>query len=219
MPDFRALLQQLVSPTQPKQPQQGQTPLALEHPAIQQLLKAQEQPDFEGAVKEAVRRYPWLANLGVPIKLTEGSGPYMSESYDPKAEENPYPGNFTVQLRNKRLTGDPTSWPAALGREGMDYMSQHDPTYQAYAKQFRKMMTPQQLERAQTRYKKEQATGEKRSFEDFLKKAELQEYIGGYVFDMPNWRNAGWTPEQRQLLDKLKSHMWNGQTPTPVNIP
>jgi hypothetical protein len=47
--------------------------------------------------------------------------------------------------------------------------------------------------------------GESRSYEDFLKGAELQEFIGGYVFDMPNWRNAGYTPAQRKLLDNLRT--------------
>lgn len=176
-------------------------------------------PDpYSAAVQKATQQYPWLKRMGVPIKLIVGKGPYMSESYDPHTDENPHPGNFTVELRNSRLVDDPSSWPAALGREGMDYMARHDPTFQSTAKQFRSLMTPDQLQRSHSRYEKEQKTGETRSFEEFMKGAELQEFIGGYVFDMPGWRDVKWTPEQRKLLDSLKEYMWQGQTPTPVNI-
>jgi len=175
-------------------------------------------PDpYAQAVVEAQSRYPWLKTLGVPIKLTTGKGPFMSESYPPHDDHNPYPGNFTVQLRNPKLVDNPEQWPAALGREGMDYMARFNPTYQNYAKQFRHLMTPPQLKMARNRYEKE---GDRRSFEDYLKGAELQEFIGGYIFDMGDWRkNAGYTPEQKKLLDGLSKHMWQGQTPVPVNIP
>lgn len=176
---------------------------------------------YQSAVTEAMDKYPWLKRMGVPIKLTVGKGPYMSESYDPKADENPHPGNFTIEMRNSRLINDQTSWPATIGREGMDYMARHDPVYKAHAQQFRQLMAkePEQTQIAHNRYLKEQQQGETRSFEDFLKGAELQEFIGGKIFNMPGWRSVHYSPEQIKVLDSLKSYMWQGQQPTPVNIP
>lgn len=204
---------------------QSSAPAPTAMPASSQMIgsMAQNQPKadpYDTAVKTAMQRYPWLRTIGAPIKLTTGKGPYMSESYMPHAEENPHPGNFTVELRHPRLINDPSSWPALIGREGMDYMARHDPTFQSYASQFQKTYTQPQLDRARERYGREQQThGETRTFGDFLKGAENQEYLGGYVFDEPNWRNAGWTPQQRKLLDGLKNYMWQGQTPTPVKFP
>jgi hypothetical protein len=174
---------------------------------------------YAAAVQQAMQQFPWLRRMNVPIRLTTGTGPYMSESYDPAAEENPYPGNFVVQLRNPQLVKDQSQWPSALGREGMDYMARHDPFFQSTARQFRTLMPPQQIAVARQRYQNEVArNGETRSFEDFLKGAELQDMIGGYVFDMPGWRNFQYSQQQRQLLDKLKGYMWQGQTPTPLNV-
>ena len=172
------------------------------------------------AVQQAQQQYPWLASMAPPLKLIKGSGPYMSESYMPTAGDNPAPGNFTVEVRNPKLANNPSMWPATLGREGMDYMARRDPVYQDTAAQFRALMTPNQLAMSRKRYNSDPGIQRDYSFEDYLKAAEIQEFIGGYVFDMGDWRkNAGYTPDQKVILDQLKAYMWHGRKPTPLNIP
>jgi hypothetical protein len=179
-------------------------------------------PDpYSSAVQTATQQFPWLKRMGVPVALTVGTGPYMSESYQPKAADNPKPGNFTIELRDKQTIKDPSVWPSLLGREGIDFVARNDPTYQAYAQQFQQIMTPRQLKQSRARYEKEKASAPNdstfSSFDTFMKEAELQEYLGGYILDEPGWRD-GWTPQQRKLLDGLKNYMWQGQKPTPVKI-
>lgn len=169
------------------------------------------------ATQQALQDYPWLRRLNAPIDLTIGKGPYMDESYTPRSEENPYPGHFTVQLRDPGLVNHPAMWPSALGREGIDFAARTDPTYQSAAEKFRSEMTPEQFRRSQGVYT--QATtveGEMRPFDRFMKDAQLQEYIGGYLLGMPGWKNRSqYSPIQLNLLDRLSQYMYQGQKPVP----
>jgi hypothetical protein len=168
------------------------------------LPKATPTPDpYEIAITKAREQYPWLRLINAPIKLTTGTGPYMSESYGPEDKGNPERGSFTVQMRNKGLIDDPEQWPTLLGREAIDYIARHDPTYQRIAKQFRLAMTPEQLEFSRGRYGKKSDAG----FEDFMREAELQEYLGGYMVGWPEWKNMKYSPAQRKLLDELNSYL------------
>lgn len=179
----------------------------------------QQEQLLNDAVTQAMNSYPWVKRLGVPIKLTVGTGPYESESYPPKDGDNPYPGNFTVQLRDPRIINNPKSWAPLLGREAIDYMARNDPTYQATAEHFRQSITPEQMAMMKQRYAKDQRSGDTDSFDDWLKNAETQEWIGGYVLGMPGWRDdTPYTADQRKMLDSLKSYIWQGQTPMPLNV-
>lgn len=183
------------------------------------LGRAGDQAQLTQAVQQAQQRYPWVRNLGVPIKLFMDTGPGWSESYDPKTEDtNPYPGQFGIGLRSKKAM-DPQNGPPLIGREAIDYMARHDPVYQGTAAKFRTLMTPFQLKMARKRYDSDPSIQKDYSFEEFLNKAENQEFIGAYVGDMGDWRKtAGYTPKQKTLLDKLSNYMWQGQTPHPLGI-
>src|SRR5215469_7731818 len=131
---------------------------------------------YDIAIQQALQRYPFLQRLGGPISLTAGAGPYQSESYMPKAEDNPAPGHYTVELRSVQEKQNPAGWPALLGREGLDWLARQNPQYQQWAQLFRAMMSQQQLSQAYRAYKRaQQNEGEKRTFDAWLKDAQTQE--------------------------------------------
>ena len=168
----------------------------------------------EDAVKQALQQYPWLRRLGAPISLTQGNGPYESESYLPHEEDNPTPGHFTVQLRSEKAKQDISGWPSILASESLDYLSQRDPTYQRFAKQFLATMTPDQLNNVQQRYQREKKEHqEDRSFQDYLRDVDVQEYMRGYLFPRaaPGWTGPNgkgkYTLQQIQLFKQLQQYL------------
>lgn len=182
------------------------------------MLPTPQQDPYARAVADAKQQYPWVSKIPVPIKMFAGKGPYSSESYGPTEGNNPYPGNFTVELRKPQLIQNPSEWPALLGRESIDYLARHDDVVKQAAAAFIKSMTPQQLARSRERWmlgKKEDPT-DKSTFEDFLREAEAQEYLGGYLLNMKGWENAGWSPEQRALLARLKAYLVVDNANTPL---
>lgn len=167
------------------------------------------------AVQQAMHQHPWLARLGAPISLIQGEGPYESESYVPEADENPVKGHFTVQLRSQKAKTNQAVWPDLIASEGLDFLARKDATYQTFAQAFLRSMTPDQINNSMMRYRREQQEqGEQRSFPDFMKGAELQEYIRGYLFPKaaPGWTGekgeGRYTEEQRKLLTMLHSYLY-----------
>ena len=172
--------------------------------------------EAQQAIQQAQQQYPWTRHIGMPIKLFPDVGVNGSESYDPKEGYSPYPGQFSIGLRNQ-YSMNPQNWPATIGRETMDYMAQHDPKFENVAKQFTALMQqdPEQLKVAQGRWK---AQGSKDSFDEFMRRAEAQEWISGYVGGMPGWRNMPYSPAQRNLLDAYQKQLYEGQPPVPINL-
>lgn len=171
-------------------------------------------PDpYTTAIQRARLQYPWMKRFG-NIALTQGTGAGESESYMPTAEDNPRPGSYTVQLR--KAANNPSYWPALLGRETIDWLARTDPVYKKAAAAFIKSMTPKQLSDARWAYQqdlKDFPEDKDRSFEDFLKGAQAQEYIGAYLVpeSSPGWMGpkgeGQYTPEQIKLLDGLKTYL------------
>lgn len=180
-----------------------------------------DQAQFAQALKQAQQQYPWVRNLGVPIKMFKDIGPYWSESYDPKEGRSPFPGQFSIGLRSEKAM-DPQTWPGLIGRESIDYMARHDPQYQAVANKFIEQMknNPKQLAIARKRHAGEVGNdiGANYSFDDWLHEAEAQEWIGAYLTNMPHWKNMPYSPEQRKMLDAYKQKFWAGQKQVPLNL-
>ena len=172
---------------------------------------------MHAAVVSAVKQYPWLGRLGAPISLTTGDGPYQSESYMPDAEDNPTKGHFTVQLRSEKMKNNQDIWPHLIASEGLDYLARKDPTYQVFAQAFTESMTTDQILNSYDRYQREvELSGEKRSFQEFLKGAQVQEYIRGYLFPKaaPGWTGpkgeGKYTSDQARLLTMLQAYLNHG---------
>jgi hypothetical protein len=169
------------------------------------------------AVAAAKQQWPRIKNI--PIKLTTGSGPGYSETYGPQETGgdggNPYPGNWTVQLRNPGVVKDRSQWQDYIGLEALHPLYAEDKGYQDLTNQFVKSMTPDQLRASQNAYEHDKKlfgdTGE--AFDKWLPRVQAQEYIRGGIFTkaIPNWvgpqGEGGYTPEQMKLLDKIKEYL------------
>ena len=196
--------------------------------AIAQILQAaaqnprpqpqQQQPapdPYAQAVTEAKQKYPRFANI--PIKLTTGSGPGWSETYEPDDKENPHPGNWTVQLRSDEAKNGKVPHSSTVGFEMIHALQANDPQYQKMTDQFVKSMTPSQLSSAKQAYQRDKKVfGTTESFDKWLPRVQAQEYIRGGIFTdvIPNWvgpKGEGqYTPQQTQLLGQIKNYL---QTP------
>ena len=171
-------------------------------------------PDpYTTAIQRAKLQYPWMKRFG-NIVLTQGTGAGESESYMPTAEDNPKPGNYTVQLR--KAAKNQSYWPALLGRESIDWLARSDPRYQAARDAFVQSMSPDQLRlsrRAYERDKKDFPGGVSNNFNDWLRDVQAQEYMGAYLVpeSAPGWTGpkgeGQYTPEQIKLLDGLKTYL------------
>lgn len=170
---------------------------------------------FDDAVSAAKKQWPRIANI--PIKLTTGKGPGYSETYAPDEEGeggNPYPGNWTVQLRNPDVIKDKSKWQDYIGLESLHPLYAQDKGYQALTQQFVKSMTKQQMTDAHKVYDREKVEfGEKRPFDKWLPSVQAQEYIRGGIFTkaIPDWigpKGEGhYTPEQMKLLGRIKKYL------------
>jgi hypothetical protein len=174
-------------------------------------------PDpYATAVTEAKTRYPRFAHL--PIKMTSQgpSIPYGSETYPPNEGNNPHPGNWTIQVHPSELAKGPKYLADTVGLEMIHGLQGTDPQYQKFTDQFIKSMTPGQMSLMRREYKKDQAGGEKRPFDEYMRTVQAQEYIRGGIFTdaIPNWigpKGEGhYTPEQTKLLGQIKNYL---QTP------
>ena len=193
---------------------------AMSNPPIQPSATPAAADPYAGAVQQALKQYPWLNKLGAPIKLIAGDGPGESESFMPNADENPARGNYTVQLRSQKAKSNPQVWPDLIASESMDWLARQNPQYQTMAKQFRASMTEPQLRNAHQSYERDKKLfpRDKRTFEEHMTKAQLQEYVRGYLFPKaaPGWAGAKgegqYTPQQMQLLENFRQYLHGGGT-------
>jgi hypothetical protein len=179
------------------------------------------QNPFDSAVATAKATYPRIAS--VPMKLTTGSGPGMSETFEPNDNSNPARGNWTVQLRDQSVVNDKSMWPDYVGLEALHPLYANDKGYQNLTDQFVKSMTPEQTADAQRTYqdqKKIWPTDE--SFDKWLPRVQAQEYIRGMIFPKaaPGWMGADgegkYTPEQLQLGHEISQYL---RTPDTKQLP
>jgi hypothetical protein len=152
------------------------------------------------------------------MKLTSGSGPGYSETYEPDekgAGGNPYPGNWTVQLRNPGVIKDPSQWQDYIGLESLHPLYAQDQGYRALTNEFVKSMTPEQMRSARTAYQRDKKIfgDSNEPFDKWLPRVQAQEYIRGGIFTkaIPNWigpkGEGGYTPAQMKLLQKIKNYL------------
>jgi hypothetical protein len=161
------------------------------------------------AVNKTLQRYPAFSTLG-PIELTEGNGPYQSETYLPNDPDNPDPGKLDIQLRSAE-SKDPGKYEDEVASEALHGVEATDPVYRALTQQFVKSMTPDELAESKQVFK-QQGGGE--SFKDWLPRVQAQEYIRGALFpklDDPTgeWRSQ-LTPGQVKLMRLIQAYLSRG---------
>lgn len=170
-------------------------------------------PDpYAAAVAQAKQRYPRIGH--VPFALVKGSGPGMSETYEPEDEENPRPGSWTIQLRDPSVLNNPSKWANYIALESIHALQAQDPKYQQFTEQFINSMTPRQLKASQYAYNRDKKVfGVTEPFDKWLRRVQAQEYIPGGVFtdEIKNWIGPNgegqYTPEQMKLLNQIQQYL------------
>lgn len=177
---------------------------------------------YASTVQAVKRQYPLLADA--PLRLVKGAAnlPYEDETYQPWSEGNPFPGNVTVQIRHAQPK-TPQDLHDLLSSEALHYLGitkpsgePVNPQWWALKQQFRGAMTPKDMELARQHWNEEQASGEKRSFDDFMNQSYLDMFFRGYMFPKSQgqeWvdRIGKWPPAQTKILDRMQQLLTTGR--------
>lgn len=168
---------------------------------------------YQSAVQDAKQRYPRISNI--PFTLTTGSGPGMSETYEPDDPANPHKGNWTVQLRHPSVVGNRSTWSDYIALESLHPLYANDKGYQQLTKQFVQSMTPEQMKAAKAAYEHDKKVfgDTSESFEKWLPRVQAQEYIRGMIFPKasPGWLGpkgeGGYTSKQLKLGQQIDQYL------------
>lgn len=174
---------------------------------------------YADAIQQAQATYPRIKSI--PFALTVGKGPGMSETYEPdeKGEGgNPFPGKWTVQLRNPEVIQNRSIWPDYIALESLHPLYAQDKGYQQLTQQFVKSMTPDQLADARKAYKRDtEVFGVTESFDKWIGRVQAQEYIRGMLFPkvIKNWLGPSgegrYTPNQLKLGRQIDQYLRSAQ--------
>jgi hypothetical protein len=183
--------------------------------------------DYSAAAQTVRKKYPILSN--VPIKVTKAPGPYEDETYQPWGEDNPDPGNLSIQIRHARPKTQ-QELENIVTTESMHYLGTRkpsgepvNPAWWNLKQQFRQAMTPRDMELAKQHWQEEQQQfastggkeGDKRSFDDFMNQSYLDMFMRGYMFPQSQgqeWveRQGHWPPAQAKILDQMQTLLRTG---------
>jgi hypothetical protein len=184
------------------------------------LVPSQPADPYAWAVQQANQQYPRLAQFP-PMRLTynpkrEG----YSETFPPEGEkENPFPGNWTVEMGNSPYYTNRSSWPGLVALESLHMMQKVDPRYQAMTAQLQKSLTQQQLAEIDKRRaaRPDLFTGDKRTRDQLLSQVFVPEIVRGRMFaplfhqvegaPVGGWNEYNLTPEQGKLIDQIDQYM------------
>lgn len=176
--------------------------------------------DLLKALQQARQQYPDLTTLP-QLAITTGKGPGYSEVYPPNEDNNPLPGKLTLQLRQPaiaKLTAHPEQVPSYVALEAIHGLQHSDPIYRTFHNMFKASMTKDQLATSHKTYQRDQKMfAEQGSFDEWLDRAQVPEYIRGYVFRdiIPGWTgpdgDGQYTPSQTKLLDQLQAYLKRGK--------
>jgi hypothetical protein len=195
-------------------------PLSPTHPA----------DPYAPMIQSMNRDYPLIANI--PFSVGRGTGPYQSEVYEPWVKDSPTPGQFHIELRH--FLDQPRSQEdirKLLTGEMFHYLGNVDPrTNQPVNKpwydlkqQILSTMPPHDLQNARDRWMEEQAQSqnERRSFDEFLQRSYLDQYIGGVMFPFkdPQWSEwqeraqnlPRYAPKQSAVIERMRQLLTTGR--------
>ena len=179
-------------------------------------------PSPEQLMAQVLGKYPAIErHKGA---LTVRQGPAMSdgrqlEYYPPWERDNPIPGKATVELYNTKES--PEIMQNLVAGDMLHYMGSVDPrnnqtidpTFRAVKQQFLSTLTPEQVAVDRRAYENEKRFygNNPPSFEDWMDFNRGDAYLRGYLTPdaQDNWLNV-YTPDQKQLLEKLKLYLTRG---------
>ena len=211
------LTRALGTPQQPTtQPTSQPSPASQMISVAPQMVKTAAPADpYAGAVSAVQQRFPRLARI--PLNVTAGKGPYESEVYQPWQSNNPAKGKFTVEMRSDKAKAQRGPMlQDAIAAESFHHLGTTkpdgkpvDPEWWNLKQEFRKTLTPRDLELAKQHWQEEQKSGEKRSFDQFMNQSYLDMFLRGYMFPESQgqeWvdRKGKWPSQQAAVLEKMK---------------
>lgn len=155
------------------------------------------------------QKYPALQ--GQPWALVDSRGKQGAvgqlEFYPPDENENPRPGNATIEVFNPELKGDDLE--RAVFGDMLHHMPSVDPYYAKMRDALRDSLTPQQLKIDQETYDGEKREfGEDRPFDQWMNESRLDAYVRGKLTPgkANEWRDV-YTPDQDKLLAQMLKYL------------
>jgi hypothetical protein len=176
--------------------------------------------EIDKALNGIFAEYPALKDWGVSVidsRGREGAQGYL-EFYHPDESSSPNPGVPTIELLSPELKGQFLT--SAIFGDMLHYAPDVNPGFSRLREQFRKTITPKQLEvdrRAYERAKRDY--GEDRPFDRWFDVSRLDAYIRGYLAPDPNndWAGA-YTPEQEGLMERMRTSLRDPAKKDSANI-
>lgn len=186
-------------------------------------------PPLAPVVKAIGQEYPALAphinSAAVQWAPDPGDGRHM-ETYPPWERDNPNPGKLTLELYNRKLTGD--ALKQSLAADALHYLAaEHpetgqaiDPTYRAMRQQMIDSRSEHQRAVDAKGYQESvEKYGETRSHDDWMDGSRADAYMRGGIFPDINEEWPGYlTDEQKAIADRARTYLQTGQPAPPLTI-
>lgn len=165
---------------------------------------------MQDILQEIYKEYPQLSQY--PFEVIDSRGkpsPHggMIEFYPPDELYNPKPGKPTLEVFDKKLTGD--SLKKAIFGDMLHYLPMVDSHFASGRDEVIKSLTPEQLAVDKRAYDTAVKTrGEKRPFADWFAINRQDAYLRGYLApdSRDEWKDA-YTPAQTDMLKGLQQYL------------
>lgn len=175
--------------------------------------------EASGALNRIKTEYPGLNGPDWNVIDSRGvkTSPYGGgiEFYHPDESHSPSPGRPTVEVFNPKLQGPMLD--RAIYGDMLHYMPEADPAFRQMREEYRQSMTPAQLDIDHRAYRAGTVQGtEHRSFPQWHDQSRLDAHVRGYLApdEKNDWADA-YTPVQRAIMDRMKTHLKGGQRSLP----
>lgn len=189
-----------------------------ERPAAAAPAPAPE-ASFAPIVERISQKYPALAPHIAQAKIQWGDPQQFErngghiEFFPPWELHNPNPGEVTLEIYNRGLTGQRLE--DAIAGDMLHYLSSVSPEGKAVDPQWRQLRDqviaardPEAIEIDRRAYARAQQQGDTRSFEEWMDISRADAYVRGYI--TPDERNewaGAYNPEQQRVLDAMLGHL------------
>lgn len=162
------------------------------------LSRAQE---LDRALQIVKQRFPGLSLQD--LRVQQGTGPGGAEIFPPSELLNPNPGVNTIEVRSQ---DSGSRLESLIATEAIQLLSISDPEIKSLKTEFRRSLTPRQLESSMKRFEKTNISN--RNFDQFIDQIYLDASIRAIMFPElvtdPGYDPAReFTPEQFKIVDKV----------------
>jgi hypothetical protein len=182
---------------------------------------AASDPDLSGLAAAVAQKWPRLDPHLKGAKIQWGpaqADDRQLEFYPPWEQDNPNPGQTTLELYNRKLTGP--ALESAVAGDMLHLLGTTDPAtgkpvdqrFFDLKQQLNAQLTAQHRNMDFDAYKRELPLygDNPPSFSQWMQQSRLDAYIRGYLTpdEADNWRKAGaFTPAMTKTLEEMRSHL------------